>query len=64
MLVGYIVAMIILVPYNLISLVLIIPIIYKLRDTSILKARGLRRIEAITRSPIFTMINDGLSGLI
>ena len=57
-------AMMILVPINIASLVIIIPVIYKIRAASVGKARGLRRVEAVTRSPIFTMLNDGYSGLV
>ena len=64
LIIGFIIAMVIYVPYNLILIVITIIFIYWLRKISVHKARELRRIEAITRSPLFTILNEGLNGLV
>ena len=64
LLLGYLVALIIFVPFNLISLAVNLFIIYYFRSISISKARQLRRIESNTRSPVFTLLNESLRGLV
>ena len=64
LIIGFIIAMVIYVPYNLILIVIAFILIFWLRKISVHKARELRRIEAITRSPLFTILNEGLNGLV
>ena len=64
LIIGFIIAMVIYVPYNIVFIIFTLFIIYWLRKISVHKARELRRIEAVTRSPIFTILNEGLKGLV
>ena len=57
LIIGFVIAMVIYVPYNIIIIVITIILIYQLRKISVHKARELKRIEAITRSPLFTILN-------
>ena len=63
MLFGYIITMIVLIPYNLISLTLSIFIIGLLWKKTANRSRQLKRIDAITRSPIFTQIVNSMKGI-
>ena len=64
LIIGFIIGMVIYIPYNIILIVITLILIYRLRKTSVHKARELRRIEAVTKSPIFTILNEGLNGLV
>jgi len=61
---GYVIAMAIFVPMNIVSIVLFVVLVMKLRSQSVPAARELKRIELITRSPIFNWLNAGVTGII
>ena len=64
LIIGFIIGMVIYVPYNIIFIAIFFILIYLLRKISVHKARELRRIEIVTKSPLFTILNEGLNGLV
>uniref|UniRef100_A0A182JFG2 Uncharacterized protein n=1 Tax=Anopheles atroparvus TaxID=41427 RepID=A0A182JFG2_ANOAO len=62
-LIGIVVVVAIVNPYNLIPTVVIGIIFYFMRAFYLLTSRNIKRVEAITRSPIYSHLSASLSGL-
>ncbi|XP_058838490.1 probable multidrug resistance-associated protein lethal(2)03659 [Topomyia yanbarensis] len=62
-LLGIVVVVAIVNPYNLIPTVVIGIIFYFLRELYLLTSRNVKRVEATTRSPIYSHLSASLSGL-
>ncbi|XP_050098722.1 probable multidrug resistance-associated protein lethal(2)03659 [Anopheles aquasalis] len=62
-LIGIVVVVAIVNPYNLIPTVVIGIIFYFMRAFYLLSARNIKRVEGITRSPIYSHLSASLSGL-
>ncbi|XP_052861311.1 probable multidrug resistance-associated protein lethal(2)03659 [Anopheles cruzii] len=62
-LIGIVVVVAIVNPYNLIPTVAIGVIFYFMRAFYLLSSRNIKRVEAITRSPIYSHLSASLSGL-
>lgn len=61
---GFIVVMLVTVPYFLVFVTLLAVAFFSLRKYVLFVARELRRIEIVTRSPLFTYISSAMDGLI
>ena len=61
---GYVIAMIIYIPVNLVPIILSFIVILKLKRQATPAARELKRIDLVTKSPIFNWLNAGVTGIV